>query len=329
MSAQSRGRMISSKTFALLGLAGFLWFLGSFYSLRVTCASEAREVTRIGYPSTSALWWPFFVAKDKGLYDEQGLAAELVLIRGAPTVVQALVAREIDFAGVGTIAALTAYFNGASIVAISGVIGKSPFQIYSTPDINSVAELKQKTIAIGAAGGPPDYAMTSVLRASGIEVGRDVKAIYMGSSGARLAALENRQVAATVLSPPFTFTATSRGLKMLADAREFLRDDQNDIIATSRDLLKTNSHKARKFVAATVKAMRLINTNRSEAIRILGKYSQQPQQVLEQTYDFFVPSISERVNVKGMQNMVQYLKDRGAVKSSRGLEAFIDLSFVQ
>lgn len=292
-------------------------------------SSWAGERVRIGYPSTSALWWPIFVAKERGFYQERGFDAELVLIRGAPTVVQALVAGEIDFAGVGTIAALTAYFRGAPIVAVSGVIGKSPFQIYSVPEVDSVPKLRGKAVAIGAAGGPPDYAITTVLKAFGIEIGKDVKGIYMGSSGARLAALENRQVAATVLSPPFTFQAKTLGFRKLVDARDFIPNDQNDVIVASREVIKNKPEKARGFVRATIKAMRFIVQNREVAIEILGKYSKQPRAALEETHDFFVPSISEKINTKGIDNIVWYIKGRNMPGELKNTNDFMDLRFVQ
>lgn len=289
----------------------------------------AAEKVRVGIPSRSALWWPHFVAEDKKFYEAEGVLMETVLIiAGAARAVQILTAGDLDFVTAGTISSLTAYLKGSPIVFVSGLINDSPFQVYAAPEIQSVKDLKGRAIASGGPGGPPHLVATVVLQAAGLDPKKDVRQFAIAGANNRIVALEQRQVHAAVLSPPFSFRAIEMGFKKIADARDYLKEDQNDGITTSKGLIQKDPEKIRRFLRALVKGMRFIAANREEAIRVLGKYTQQPRPILEKTYDFMVPTISEKISERGIETIYQYLLDNGIVSASADLKGFVDTRFL-
>jgi NitT/TauT family transport system substrate-binding protein len=290
---------------------------------------QAAEKVRVGIPSRSALWWPHFVAEDKKFYEAEGFALETVLIQGgAARAVQILTAGDLDFVTAGTISSLTAYLKGSPIVFVSGLINDSPFQVYAAPEIQSVKDLKGKAIASGGPGGPPHFVATVVLQAAGLDPKRDIRQFAIPGANNRIIALEQRQVHAAVLSPPFSFRAIELGFKKIADARDYLKEDQNDGITTVKGMVQKNPEKIRRFLRALVKGMRFIPSNRDESIRILGKYTQQPLPILEKTYDFMVPTISEKISERGMEAIYRYLVDSGIVFASADMKDFVDDRFL-
>jgi ABC-type nitrate/sulfonate/bicarbonate transport system substrate-binding protein len=86
--------------------------------------------------------------------------------------------------------------------------------------------------------------------------------------------------------------------------------------------------KVRRFLAAVTKGMRFIETNRGESIRVLEKYAKQSRPVLEKTHDFIVPTISKRINMKGVETIHQYLVEFGIVPASGDRQGFVDLRFL-
>jgi ABC-type nitrate/sulfonate/bicarbonate transport system substrate-binding protein len=118
------------------------------------------------------------------------------------------------------------------------------------------------------------------------------------------------------------------GFKKIADARDYLKEDQNDGITTSKGLIQKDPEKIRRFLRALVKGMRFIPSNRDESIRILGKYTQQPRPILEKTYDFMVPTISEKISERGIEAIYQYLVDNGIASASADLKGFVDTRFL-
>ena len=290
---------------------------------------QAAEKVRVGIPSRSALWWAHFVAEDKKFYEEEGLALETVLIQGgAARAVQILIAGDLDFVTAGTIASLTAYLRGSPVVFVSGLINESPFQIYAVSEIKSVGALRGRAIASGGPGGPPHFVATVALRAAGLDPKKDVRQFAIAGANNRIVALEQRQVHAAVLSPPFSFRAIEMGFKKIADARDYLKEDQNDGITTSKEMVQKDPEKIRKFLRALVKGMRFIAANREEAIKVLAKYTQQPRPILEKTYDFMVPTISEKISEKGIEAIYQYLVDNGIVSGAGDLKGFVDTRFL-
>jgi NitT/TauT family transport system substrate-binding protein len=290
----------------------------------------AAEKVRVGIPSRSALWWPLFVAEDKKFYESEGLSVETVLVQtgGPARAIQIMMAGDLDFVAGGTITALIAYSKGLPIVMISGLINESPFRIYGVPELNSLKDLKGKTIATGSPGSPPHFTSTIILRVAGLNPEKDVKQFTIDGGNNRIVALEQRQVHATVLPPPFSFRVVEMGFKELAGARDYLREDQNDGIITSAALMKKEPDKARKFLRALTKAMRLIASNREEAIKVLGKYTKQTSSILEKTYDFMVPTISEKISEKGIGAIHRYLIDNAVAPEGGDLKGFVDLRFL-
>lgn len=312
-----------------LGLAAL--FLLFFLSDHAACYGQAlaAKTVRVGFPSRSALSWPLFVAEEKKIYATEGLAVELLLIQGgAARAVQILTAGDLDFVVVGTITTLTAHLKGSPVVIVSGLVNLSPFEIYVNPEIDSVRGLRGKAIVSGALGGPPHFVVSVVLRAAGLDPKRDIKQFAMAGGHNRIVALEQRQVDAAVLEPPFSFRAAEMGFRRIASARDYLPDDQNNAVATSRPLLQRDPEKVRKFLRAVTKGMRFIESNREESIKVLEKYTKQSRPVLEKTYDFIVPTISEKVNMKGVKAIHQYLVDFGIATASDDQQGFVDLRFL-
>jgi NitT/TauT family transport system substrate-binding protein len=289
----------------------------------------AAERVRVGVPSRSALWWPLYIAEEKKLYHAEDMVVETVLIQaGAARAMQILTAGDLDFVTAGTISSLTAYFRGSPILMVAGLIDKSPFQIFASPEIQSVKDLKGKAIASGALGGPPHFVVSVVLRAAGLDPRKDVQQFNVAGGNNRILALQQKQVSAAVLPPPFSFRAAEMGFNRIASARDYIPDDQNDGIATTREHAEKQPEKVRKFVRTVTKGMRFIVSNREEAIRILGKYTRETRPMLEKTYEFMVPTINEKINEKGVESIYHYLVDSGVVKETQEWKGFIDIRFL-
>ena len=74
---------------------------GIWFSALSALAQEKRTIRIV----TVSLGWnaalPFRVALARGLFKQQGLQVEPILIRGGPVAIAALVSGEVDYAGIG------------------------------------------------------------------------------------------------------------------------------------------------------------------------------------------------------------------------------------
>ncbi len=65
-------------------------------------AQPAAPKVQIAYTSASAVFLPYWIAKDKDLYRRYGIDADLIYITGGSRAIQALIAGSVQMAGVGT-----------------------------------------------------------------------------------------------------------------------------------------------------------------------------------------------------------------------------------
>src|SRR5207245_8020604 len=91
------------------------------------------------------------------------------------------------------------------------------FSIYAVSSIKDVAQLRGKKMAVTRFGGTMDFATRHFLKGQGLEPGKDVVLIQIGSSADIVPAMVNGVVESGVMSVPYLFIARRLGLRELAD----------------------------------------------------------------------------------------------------------------
>ena len=88
-----------------------------------------------------------------------------------------------------------------------------------TEDIKSIADLKGKTIFATGKGATPEYVISKLLSANGIDVSNDVTIEWMSEPTEVLAAVKNNENAVAVLPQPFMTAAETQveGFKSVLD----------------------------------------------------------------------------------------------------------------
>jgi NitT/TauT family transport system substrate-binding protein len=183
--------------------------------------AHAADKIRVGYPAPIGNFLTLPLAQKRGFFKEEGLDAEIVRIR-PPASYAALVNGDIDyFSGIGG-AAVAAATRRVPIRVVACFVPTLPFMLIARPEFKSVQELKGKTLMIGVAGSSPDLIARMMLKHFGLDPDRDMKLLPGGASDARLVALKEGLVAATVVGPPFDFLGKKLGLNILARSQELL-----------------------------------------------------------------------------------------------------------
>ena len=116
---------------------------------------------RIGIVSRSTLDMPFYVARERGFFREEGLEAELVLMRANLTV-QAMLGGSIDF-GTATGTAVSAVVNGADVRVVLAMSDTPSFDLIVQPSITSVQQLRGKKIGVAGIGGLTEILARQIL----------------------------------------------------------------------------------------------------------------------------------------------------------------------
>jgi NitT/TauT family transport system substrate-binding protein len=140
----------------------------------------AQEKLRLAWAGFSPTNSPIWTIEDRKLLQKQGVQPEIIAINNSPTVLQALLADEIDAASISVTTLTSSRLAGADTVMILGVVPTFVDHIISVSSITAVEQLKGKTGGVNRLGTTSDLGLRLALSKLGIEPDKDVKIIPTG-----------------------------------------------------------------------------------------------------------------------------------------------------
>ena len=209
------------------------------------------------------------VADDLGYYTEAGLTAEG--FKGT-SYTEALGTQQATIA-VGHIATmLVPITNGVDLTFVGGGhIGCKSLYVLADSDYNTTEDLKGTQVSVPNGIGASDYNITCLLLdADNINPQTDLTLTQV-SSDACVAAMENGEISAALLSDTFAYAMVKEG--KLKCIRSLLDEDFSDenccVLAMNRTFVQENPVHAKKIVQAVQKAHAWMRENNAEATQLL------------------------------------------------------------
>jgi NitT/TauT family transport system substrate-binding protein len=241
---------------------------------------------KIGY-SRLRISLPVFVAKDKGLFENHGIDAELLMYETAQPMMQALVEGKIDIAGY---TALPITYNGMlrsnkELYFLTTMVEDQDHRISyllrpktadgETPSIKSVNDLKGKKIGI-----LPTIAYKAwlevILRKNGLDPDKDVTVQQIAPPQQPLI-LQSGGVDALFTNDPAATSAIQSGVAELVsdvvDCPQYITDPfPFGSFNVSKQWADANPELFKKLTAALNEAVDFVNENPSEAKEVMKAY---------------------------------------------------------
>lgn len=314
--------------FSLLAL---LLSLGVFSRPAVRAASPALTKIRVGYPSPSASMYPLFVTKEAGLFEKYGLDAELIYVQGVQ-MVQVHTAGQLDFTSTSGIVTLQSSVNGSDLILLANSIDSHLMKIIAHPSIAGPADLKGKSIGVTRFGSLTDLALRPVLEHWNLEPNKDVSLVQIGRLSDLVPAIQQKRIAAGMLSFPTSFFAEKLGLKSLYDLSESGIEVPTTTIAVSRAYASAHRDIVLRYMKAYLEGTHRLLTDREISIKALKKYGGiQDQELLAATYDLFTSKYIKKVptlTVKAVQNALQLVGESNPKAKGRRPREFMDTSYM-
>jgi NitT/TauT family transport system substrate-binding protein len=293
--------------------------------------SSRTTPVRIAIVSKSTLDLPFWVARERGFFRDEGLDAEIVLMRSNLTL-QAMTAGSVDF-GTATGAAINAIVAGAELRVVLAMSDKPMFDLISQPGITSIPQLRGKTMGFGGVGSLSEVIMRQILAVNRIPADQ-VKFINLGQNSLTYMAIKSGMIDATMLQVPQTFFAQDEGFRKLAATADYYRVVQGGL-TTTKAMLTERPELVSKVIRATLRAVRLLVNDKKYALEIMkGPYLElgsDRDRFLDRTYNATVHSYlpSGMVEDKLQREMIAVAAQR--IKSAQPVaaERVFDFSFAR
>ncbi len=218
---------------------------------------------------------PFFVAKEKGYYKEQGLEVELVPGSGQGITLNTVAAGKADF-GIGDSLLLAQSVQSkAGVKAVLVLSDKHPagFASWTKDNINTVKDFEGKTISHAIGGAFKDL-LRITMEINKANYGK-VKVIDVAPAVMQTLFLDGKVDLATNTYEFYGFLEAQAGpgktrFLMLADHGLNI---YGYLVYARTDVLRDDPDMVRAFVSATLRGMRDAMRNSDEAASILVKYN--------------------------------------------------------
>jgi ABC-type nitrate/sulfonate/bicarbonate transport system substrate-binding protein len=310
------------------GLTALL--LGSTLLFSAGVANAQKKYTSAYISDSPSSSVPFWVAKDGGFFKKQGLDLDLIFINGSTRGIQSLIAGDLNFTGAVGTSAINGRLAGGDIFIINSLVNTLPYYIVGKPTIESPEELRGKAAATHIPGTSADFALRLGLRKFAIPY-EAIKAVMVGGSPQRIAAVLNGQVDFTVVTEPGKIKAENAGLKVIMDMAKLDIPFQFTCSVTTGQMLREHPDKVMAFVKAMAEAVHYYKNNKEPVIKIMQKYTRgQERSILEGAYAAYDEMLVEDTypTLEGLQHTLEVQAAFDPKAANAKAANFVNLRFV-
>ncbi|MBI4490993.1 MAG: ABC transporter substrate-binding protein [Deltaproteobacteria bacterium] len=288
-------------------------------------AAKPAEKVRVTVPAKSLAFLPFYLGQAKGIFNEEGLQPELIVMR-PPLGIVALEAGDVAYSaapGVGMRAAL----RGAQLRTVTFVQTKLSFSLVGQPGMN---EKKMKTIGVSGIGSTAHYAAIGVVK----KLGRgalDDKVVYIttNTTAQSYASLIGKVVDAAILSPPYTIMATLAGYVDLGDTFD-VGDVQGGLVTTAKRVREQRGE-VKAVIRAILRALDYISGHENEILDYLQRQFNLERQVAAGSYGILkrVYSMGGDIEEALLKSVIERMKKDSKITEEVPMDRIVDLSLVR
>lgn len=145
--------------------------------------------------------------------------------------------------------------------------------------INSVEDLRGKTIYASGNGATPEYALRFVLESAGLEIGKDVFIEWRSEHAECVAALSSGQGTVAMLPEPFLTSALSKdsSIRVALDLNDLWLDAMGTelitgVVVARSAFIEEREDAVRSFLSLYKESVDFINSNIEEGAKLVEKY---------------------------------------------------------
>jgi NitT/TauT family transport system substrate-binding protein len=296
-------------------------------------AQQAR--INVGYSAISADQLPAWVAKETGIFAQNGLDVQLIFFTGGTTAILALVSGDVPITQVSGPGLVNSVLAGSDAVFIAAGMTSLNYVLMGKAGVKTAEQLKGGTVAISRFGSATDSIARFALQKIGLTPGKDVTLVQVGSGPDRLTAVLSARVTAAVINPPSNFIAEKKGLSVVADVAQMGLVFQHTGAATTRKYIRENPDIVRRYVKSHVEAVHRIYTDKEATVKTLGKYmgSNVDREILEKSRENILTEAllpkKQIPSLEGLQTVLEDIGQRDPRAKAAKPEQFVDFTFIR
>lgn len=218
--------------------------------------------------STWVGYGPFYIAQEKGFFEDEGVEIELSIMENTPLKMGALMAGRVDIVASTADEFPTYMRNGKPLNYILAVDNSNGGDgVVSHKDIEGVANLRGRTVAFEE-GSVSQFFINALLRREGLTQD-DIKMVNMTATDAGVAFAANRVDAAVTWEPHLSQGASTDHGKVLVSSSE-TPGLIVDVVAVLESTANERRAELEGFVRAWQRSLDFLESNPDEAYQIMA-----------------------------------------------------------
>jgi ABC-type nitrate/sulfonate/bicarbonate transport system substrate-binding protein len=309
---------------------------GAMLALGGSAAAQGATALKVmSFPGLSN--YPIFAAERQGLFAKHGLAVDLVYTPSSQFQRDSLAKNDsqIIHTAADNAVAMVELAHQDAVIVTGGDSGFN--RIIAQPDINSLADLRGKTVVVDAPNTAYALLLYKALQNVGLNKG-DYAVNAVGGTTQRIDAMlkDKAHAAAAVINVPFNFRLLEVGMKDLGSATQSIGAYQAGSVVVMRDWGKANSDALVRYIEAIVEGRRwlLDPANKPDAIKLAVDRVKLSPQVAARAYDYVIDPVEgfgkdAQFDQQGFNNV---LKLRAEIEGQWGgkppaPDKYVDLSY--
>ena len=297
-------------------------------------ASSAADRLVIGNVSRTVEQLPNYAATDRGFFAQENIHGDVVLIGSTDTLIQALIAGQVNVAIVDPSAAINAVERGAVLKIIGGTVPIAAYTLVTCAKYKSIKDLKGTTIGVVSLVSGSTIFLREMLKSEGLELNRDYTIIQNGPTGQRLASLRTCSTSATMLLGGDLPRSRELGFLEVARLSDYIPNLQFHSLIVDGKWAEANNGLTVRYLKAMVRSMQWAHANREQAAELVAKRTGIPLKSTRVTVEEYLSqgiiSKDGSVNREGFQRLIDLMGDRlFKSKPYPAPEKYLDMSYLR
>ena len=242
--------------------------------------------------NVAALKGPTAMGMVKMMSDDAGANWNFTIAAAADEIAPKLIQGELDIAAVPANLAATLYNKTQGKVQVLAINTLGVLYIIENGEtVQSVEDLKGRTIYSAGQGATPEYALNYILKENGIDPTTDVNIIFSKEHTECLNAVMNDPTAVALLPQPFVTTAMSKapGVRIALDLNQLWADVQEGkenqsalltgVVVARKEFVENNPEAVNAFMDAYAASVAFANEDVDATAALIGSYEIVPEAV--------------------------------------------------
>jgi len=309
------------------------FLIGIFLSIAgrhaVSEAATAPTKMIVAYASISPRVAPLWVAQEQGFFKKNGIEAELIFVRGAPTLVAALTSGDMDIGYTGGTAVLGASAAGIDLKIFAVLTNRVTYDLVARPGIRSAEDLRGKRFGVTSIGGTLWMGAVLGLEKLGIDTTRDdIRFLVIGDQVVLSQALEDNRIDATVVDLVFSKRLHEKGFPLLAEFHKTNLPITSTSVVARGAFAQKNPRLMESFMKAMLEGMAFVlgPANKPATLKVLQRRLRVSEREAEEGFADIAIGMDKKPypSMDGLRNIQRLMKLRNPKLANTKVEDLVD-----